>query len=106
MNKSKPNYKRIYSEILQEKHPEKIEKCERILNKAELTSIDVIRLNKIIFNIQEDTKVNRRHSFYDKNAVFEILKYQKKNQCTNTALSKHFHLSRNTITKWKRLFSI
>jgi hypothetical protein len=33
-----------------------------------------------------------------------MLDYQKKNKLTNSQLAKHFKLSRNTVTKWKRLF--
>ncbi len=105
MKKLPPDYKRIYQEIIQEDYPEKIEKCKDIIRKRELSALDIKKLNQIIFNQPENKNVfNGRHSSYDKNAIFEILDYQKKNNCSNIQLSKHFGLSRNTITKWKKIW--
>lgn len=67
--------------------------------------IDVIEINKKIFGITiENEKFNQRHRSYTKAAIFEILLYQQKHQLNNKELALHFKLSRNTVTKWKKLF--
>lgn len=99
-----PNYKRIYSDIIELKHPEKREKCKAILSKEQLSSIDIIKINVIIFgNITENISFNQRHRSYDKETIRQILDYQKNNNLSNSQLADHFVLSRNTVAKWKKL---
>ncbi|KFF11024.1 helix-turn-helix domain-containing protein [Chryseobacterium soli] len=100
-----PDYKRIYSDILNIKHSEKLSSCQPILNKQILSSTDVIRLNKIIFGTKENLH-NQRHKSYNRTAIFEILAYQNTHKCNNSQLAKQFNLSRNTIAKWKKVFLI
>ncbi|MET3035944.1 helix-turn-helix domain-containing protein [Chryseobacterium sp. NRRL B-14859] len=97
----RPNYKKLYTDILDWKYPEKKEICAEVLKKRKLEALDVITLNEMIFG---DSKSNQRHKSYDKNSILEILDYQKKNSCSNTELSLLFKMSRNTITKWKRMY--
>jgi hypothetical protein len=99
-----PDYKRIYSDILNAKYTEKIPYCLSILNKKILSSTDIIRLNEIIFGTKGNL-YNQKHKSYDRLAILEILEYQKKNNMNNVQLANHFKLSRNTITKWKKLFN-
>lgn len=96
-----PNYKEIYQDILRKKYPEKTDACKTILKKKQLTSLDVVLLNEIIFG-QESTMTNQPHKSYDIVTITEILSYQKKNQLNNSQLARHFKLSRNTISKWKK----
>lgn len=106
-NIENPNYKSIYRDIIRKKYPEKEEKCNFILKKTEeLTSIEIIKLNELIFETQDkETDVfNQKHKSYDQQTIMEILEFQKKNKYNNVQLSNHFRLSRNTITKWKKLF--
>lgn len=37
-----PNYKKIYFDILDQKYPQKITICQRILNKKKLSTLDII----------------------------------------------------------------
>ncbi|WP_160139960.1 helix-turn-helix domain-containing protein [Chryseobacterium sp. c4a] len=97
----KPDYKRLYMDILELKFPEKKEICAEVLNKEELETLDVIMLNTMIFG---DRINNQKHKSYDQNSILEILDYQKKNPCSNKDLSLLFRISRNTITKWKRIY--
>lgn len=102
---TKPNYKHIYSDILIKKYPEKKEECNSILVKKNLSTTDIIELNQKIFGItKEIEKINQRHRSYNKIDILEILDYQKKNKLNNSQLANHFGLSRNTITKWKKIF--
>ncbi|AYZ12790.1 helix-turn-helix domain-containing protein [Chryseobacterium arthrosphaerae] len=100
-----PNYKKIYSDILNAKYAEKIPYCLPILNKKNLSSTDIIRLNKIIFGT-EGNLYNQKHKSYDEPAILEILNYQKIHQCNNSQLAKQFNVSRNTIAKWKKMFLV
>jgi len=103
-NAAQINYKKIYQDILEMKFPEKREQCFSLLNKKELSILDIINLNQKIFGKSDkQTDIfNQRHKSYDKSAILKILEYQKVNNLNNTELAKHFKLSRNTISKWKK----
>lgn len=100
------NYKQIYTDILSCKFPEKIDNCRFFLEKNNLSSLDVIQLNNLIFGKNNTSTFNGKHRAYNKEEILKILKYQKCNKLNNTQLAMHFELSRNTVTKWKKLFSI
>jgi DNA-binding transcriptional regulator YiaG len=103
-----PDYKRIYEDILRLKHPAKKEQCESILSKSRFSVKDVITINDIIFP-KADKKTefnNQRHRSYDESTILEILDYQKNNRLNNSELARRFKLSRNTVAKWRRHFSL
>jgi hypothetical protein len=108
MERSEPDYKRIYTDLVNEKYPEKKSEHISLLSKEKLSVLDVITLNKILFtNDGEDKETsdfNQNHRAYDRQAILQILDYQKKWKYTNSQLASHFKLSRNTITKWKKKF--
>lgn len=99
-----PNYKKIYTDLLDRKYPEKKQACESILQKTTIESLDVIRLNELIFNKNNKDLLKKNQLFksYDEHTVINILKYQKENRLNNIQLASHFKLSRNTIAKWKK----
>ena len=101
-----PNYKRIYSDIINIKYPDKKELCSNLLSKSKLSTLDIIEISRILFTInsEENLGFNQRHRSYDKSTIFQILEYQRENKLNNTQLAKHFNLSRNTVTKWKNRF--
>ncbi|GAA5082571.1 hypothetical protein GCM10023210_00020 [Chryseobacterium ginsengisoli] len=103
---SQPFYKKIYSDILSRKFPEKMNECKSILSKKELSVLDIIQLNQKIFGYNEITSDNQRLRSYDDQSILKILEYQKEYNLNNTQLSIHFKLSRNTIAKWKNNFKI
>lgn len=41
---------------------------------------------------------------YDLNSVLEILKFQQKNNYTNTYTADKFKISRNTVAKWRKIY--
>lgn len=106
MQKSTPNYHQIYNDIINKKYPSRKEECRFLLNKENLSVLDIIELNRRIFGIsdQRTEAFNQSHRSYNKSSILMMLDYQKKNKLTNSQLAKHFKLSRNTVTKWKRLF--
>ncbi|REC79351.1 helix-turn-helix domain-containing protein [Chryseobacterium elymi] len=101
-----PNYKLIYQDIISKKYPHKRAKCKGLLSKKELSSLDIIKVNSIIFDgaDAEAFKFNQKLRSYNKATVLEILNYQKVNKLNNTQLAEKFNLSRNTISKWKKEF--
>ena len=104
---TQPNYRQIYLDILEKKHPNKKDSCTKYLSKKKLSALDILELNKIIFQYNEigDVKLNA-HRSYNKHDIFEILEYQKKHNISNIQLAKKFSLSRNTVAKWKKTFII
>lgn len=104
----RPDYKRIYSDLIKVKYPEKKEICDHLLSKVDLSVLDIININQILFNksSMENTQFNQRHRSYNKSTIFQILEYQRENKLNNSQLARHFKLSRNTITKWKNQFLI
>jgi len=101
----KPNYLAIFSDIIEQKYPEKRSECEMYLKKSELSSQEILMLNQMIFGklSTEDQKFNQRHKSYSIEDIQEILAYQKIYKLNNTQLANHFKISRNTITKWKKM---
>ncbi|WP_223609329.1 helix-turn-helix domain-containing protein [Chryseobacterium sp. OSA05B] len=102
-----PDYKKIYSDILQFLHPEKNEACKSFMSKDIFSVQDVIKINTIIFGKRTDTNFsqNQKYRSYDERAILEILDYQKKHKLNNMQLAQHFSLSRNTVTKWRKIFN-
>ncbi|MBB4804834.1 hypothetical protein HNP38_000106 [Chryseobacterium defluvii] len=103
MEKSKsPDYRVIYTDIINKKYPHKKELCSSILEKKQLSNLDIINLNTKIFGLQ--AKENQKLRSYNKSTILYILDYQRKYKLNNSQLAKHFKLSRNTIAKWKKYF--
>lgn len=102
-----PNYKQIYTDIIKEKYPEKMNDA-RIKNKIGCmnTVMDVLNLNTLIFG-QADGHTeskNQKLRSYDKNSILKILDYQQKNNLSNSMTALHFKMSRNTIAKWRKYY--
>lgn len=108
MKNTKPNYYQIYNDILTRKFPEKRLACETILRKKELDVMDILEINRLIFGSQDEEtdSFNQQHRSYDKSDILKMLDYQKKHNLNNIQLAKHFRLSRNTVSKWKKMFQI
>lgn len=106
MKQIQPNYDQIYVDILNKKFPHKKEECKVFLEKPELSTIDILELNKKIFEYpdKETEAFNQKHRSYSKSDIIKILEYQKNNNLNNSELSRHFLIGRNTITKWRKIF--
>ncbi|WP_312901783.1 helix-turn-helix domain-containing protein [Chryseobacterium taichungense] len=107
-NTSQPDFKRIYTDILEKKFPEKKKLCEKILSKKTFSELDVIAINNIIFApVSKDIiKSNQQHRSYSKSTIIKILEFQKQHGLNNTKLALHYKLSRNTVSRWKKLFIV
>ncbi len=68
--------------------------------------MDAIILNNIITGNNSDLfSTNQRLKSYDRSAILQMLEYQKKHGLNNIQLAKHFKISRNSVAKWKKMFS-
>ncbi|WET48305.1 helix-turn-helix domain-containing protein [Chryseobacterium indologenes] len=104
-----PDFKQIYSDILQENFPEKWKDLaiKDQLNRLN-SALDILKFNKMVFGEPQyivEFKSQRLRS-YDEASVLKILTYQKENRLSNLQISNEFKISRNTITKWKSIFKI
>ncbi|QQV02419.1 MULTISPECIES: helix-turn-helix domain-containing protein [Chryseobacterium] len=102
-----PDYRLIFSDIIDKKFPHKKKDCERILKKDYLSALDIITLNQMIFGVsdKEAENFNQKHKSYNKADILEILNYQKNNRLSNLQTSLKFKTSRNTIAKWRKLYN-
>lgn len=93
--------------LLKKKFPDKSSKILPLL-KDHLSVLEIIKINVIIFGKgdNETHKQNQMHKSFDEKTILHILKYQKDNKCSNMELAKKFNLSRNTITKWRKMFIV
>lgn len=107
MSTCQPNYKRIYTDILNKKFSHKKTECQKLLRKQKLSALDLIELNKIIYGQNTDgTEDNQKHRSYSSSDIIQMLDYQKKYKLNNTQLANHFKLSRNTVAKWIKDFDL
>lgn len=105
-NSLKPNYNKIYNDIIAKKFPDKKELCCHLLRKKSLSVLDIIEINELLFQSKKrDSNIaNQKFRAYDKSTILQILDFQKKNGLSNTQLALHYKLSRNTVAKWKKQF--
>ena len=105
MQHSTINYVQIFKDIINSKFPDKKEKYLPLLEKEKLSALDIIKINKTIFETDKDNKkFNQKHRSYSKSDILKILDYQKKHKLNNSQLALHFKLSRNSVAKWKKIF--
>lgn len=107
MNKQ-PNYQKLYKEITERFHKEKSSLVTGYLEKEEWTSLDVITVNDLLFNKKRNKELefNAKCKAYDELSIKNMLNYQKQHKLNNTQLANHFKLSRNTVTVWKKKYSV
>lgn len=99
-----PDYKKIFTDLIERKYPDKKTLCSSYLNKKELTQFDVMELTKIINHQNKHiNKFNQKRKSYNHKSIQKILEYQKAYNLTDTETARHFKMSRNTIKKWKNL---
>lgn len=105
MENSAINYRQIFIDILDSRFPEKKQNFLPLLQKQNLSVIDILNIHKKIFGISKETESsNQRHRSYNKSDILQILDYQQKHKLNNSQLAKHFKISRNTIAKWRKMF--
>lgn len=97
----KPNYQKIYRDIIKKKFPEKIQQTKKLLKK-DMDVLDVIKISEILNT--EKLAQNQKHKSYDLDSILKILNTQKKNNYTNTTIAEKFKISRNTVAKWRKIY--
>ncbi len=98
------NYKGIYRDLITKKFPEKLPEFQYFFNKESLTELDVLQISKRLSVANKISTQKYQHKAYSKSTILKILDYQKKNRLSNSQLANHFEISRNTVTKWKKIF--
>ncbi|CAM3143933.1 helix-turn-helix domain-containing protein [Chryseobacterium flavum] len=103
---NQPNYKRIYSDIIDQKFPHKKAECKKLLEKKMLTALDIIELNNRIFGTKNQNlqKMNQKFRSYNETDILRILNYQRNHRMNNLQVAELFGLSKNTLTKWRKIF--
>ena len=106
------NYKTLYLDFLKDNEwlTEHIKQSLINTIKSEDEFISFRKLYTLNREIEENIiplSTNRVKSetlnCYDKNYIRHILLYQIKNNLSNSEVAKKFKMSRNTLSKWKRL---
>ncbi|ASK31957.1 hypothetical protein CEY12_18435 [Chryseobacterium sp. T16E-39] len=102
----RPNYSKIYHDMLRLEHPDKLEEPKiRELLKRLNTSDDVLKFNERLFEqSKESSKNNQKLKTYDKKTMLKLLQYQRKHGFSTSYMSKKYKISRTTIAKWKKNF--
>lgn len=106
---NKPFYQKLYADMIRDKYPEKEAECLLILQKKDWNTLDVIRIDQILFGKQrpkETLHFNKKHRAYDIESIKFLIDYQKKNKLSNKEMANTYELSRNTLTKWKKIFDV
>lgn len=98
----RPNYKKIYQDMLRMEHPEKLKdpKIKELLEKLHTTE-DVLKFNDKLF---KQSRENQKLKTYDKKTMLKLLQYQKKHGHSTSYMSRKYHISRTTLSKWKMIF--
>lgn len=105
---NRPFYRKLYLDLIRDTFPDKETMCEGFLKKEKWTALDVIQINELLFGKDKgksDLMIDKKHRAYDQESIIQILLYQKKNNLSNQDVSNKYGLSRNSIGKWKKLFS-
>ncbi|MFC7346372.1 helix-turn-helix domain-containing protein [Chryseobacterium zhengzhouense] len=101
----RPNYNRIYQDLLKMNHPEKLE-CPKVreqLEKLDSTE-EILKLNERLFKQSKETaKTNQQLKTYDKKTMLKLLNYQKKHDLSTSFMSRKYNISRTTFSKWKKI---
>ncbi|MCW3159994.1 helix-turn-helix domain-containing protein [Chryseobacterium oryctis] len=102
----RPNYNKIYQDMLRLEHPDKLKdpKILKMLKKLDTTE-EVLKFNDKIFKrSKESERNNQKLKTYDKKTMLKLLEYQQKHGFSTSYMSKKYKISRTTIAKWKKTF--
>ncbi|KQS91625.1 hypothetical protein [Chryseobacterium sp. Leaf394] len=101
------NYKAIYTDMIQEKFPEKMVLVKNLLDREKVSILDAIKINEILFpnKSADEERLTQKHKSYYEDDILKILEYQRVNKLNNIQIATKFKMSRNTIAKWKKQFN-
>lgn len=102
----RPNYTKIYQDMLKLDYPDKLKdpKIKELLKNLNTTE-DVLNFNEKLFSQnREAQKNNQKLKTYDKKTMLKLLQYQKKHEFSTSYMSRKYKISRTTLAKWKKTF--
>ncbi|MGG5208130.1 helix-turn-helix domain-containing protein [Chryseobacterium sp. MIQD13] len=104
-----PNYTKIYLDIVKYKGKEELltEKLKQKIQNLK-TVKDILTLEKELFGTApcKHHIENQKLRCYDEATILQFLKEQKIHNLNNSTLAKKYHISRNTVSKWKKNYII
>lgn len=101
----KPNYSKIYHDLLLQEQPERLkdERVKELLQNLN-TSEEVIKFSENFFKpSKESLENNQKLKTYDKETMLKIFDYQKKHGLSSNLISQQYKISRTTLAKWKKI---
>lgn len=104
---NKPFYNRLYADMIRDKYPDKADSCAKFIKKKRWIALDVIEINEILFGSSKgklDIQIDQKHRAYDTESILQILRDQKANKMNNNETTNKYGLSRNTLSKWRKIF--
>ncbi len=104
------NYKTLYLDFFRDSEllPKSIK--QQLIKKLEEDQIlsfrTLIHLNTIITEntLQPCNKDSACLKSYDRTFIKDVLDFQKKNELSNVEIALRFKLSRNTVSRWRKIF--
>lgn len=97
-----PNYKVIFEDLAKERYKDLVPKYIQQRIESLNNHLDVLELNKLIFNQNYSSKETAQMKAYDRASIEKVLQTQVKYNLSNREIATMFHLSRNTVAKWKK----
>ena len=97
-----PNYKVIFQDLAKKQFGENIPKDIQSRIEHLQNHLDILELNKLIFNLSYSSKETSKMKAYDRASIQRVLQTQAEEKLSNHSLALMFHLSRNTVAKWKK----
>ena len=100
-----PNYKVIFEDLAKERYKDLVPKYIQQRIESLNNHLDVLELNKLIFNQNYSSKETAQMKAYDRASIEKVLQTQVKDNLSNREMATMFHLSRNTVAKWKKEYN-
>lgn len=105
------DYKLLYTEFVKELDALNLKERRLIINNIKLLDNENLKyqtlyeINKIIKENMKSSNSFKTLNTYDSGYIKKILSYQKEYNLSNSAVCQEYKLSRNTIAKWREIFS-
>lgn len=98
---NKPNYAKLYLDMAAYYNIALSTDLQLAISKM-VNTVDVLRVNKTIF--QSSAYSLQQGNAYQEADVLQILKFKREYKLSNSATALHFKMSRNTISRWEKLY--
>jgi len=100
-----PDYYRIFSDMVVQEFPDKINEIEK-LKKNNPTVFDIFSVNDRLFDTktEEQKKIRQKYRVYSKQTIISILRFKRQKNMTISQMAAQFNISRNTLKKWMKVY--